>query len=62
MVEYTDTARTQLRKLDRQAAGCIVDYMGKRCAIDALADRYVSWEGSGPESQTETQRMSHPTH
>ena len=43
--EYTDTASTQLRKLDRQAARCIVDYMGKRCAIDALADLWVSGGG-----------------
>ena len=31
-IEYTDTARTQLRKLDREAARRIVDYMDKRVA------------------------------
>ena len=31
-VEYTDTARTQLRKLDRQTARRIFDYMDKRVA------------------------------
>ena len=32
-IDYTDTARTQLRKLDRQAARRIVDYMDKRVAL-----------------------------
>ena len=31
-IEYTDTARTQLRKLDRKTARRIVDYMDKRVA------------------------------
>ena len=31
-IEYTDSARSQLRKLDRQAARRIVDYMDKRVA------------------------------
>ena len=32
-IEYTDTARTQLRRLDRQAARRIVDYMDQRVAV-----------------------------
>lgn len=32
-IEYTDSARGQLRKLDRQAARRIVDYMDKRVAL-----------------------------
>ena len=32
-IEYTDTARTQLRKLDREAARRIVDYMDKLVAL-----------------------------
>lgn len=31
-IDYTDSARTQLRKLDRQAARRIVDYMDERVA------------------------------
>ena len=31
-IEYTDTARTQLRKLDRQTSQRIVDYMDKHIA------------------------------
>ena len=31
-IEYTDTARTQLRKLDRKMARRIVDYMDERVA------------------------------
>ena len=31
-IEYTDTARTQLRKLDRKTARRIVDYMDERVA------------------------------
>ena len=31
-IEYTDTARTQLRNLDRKTARRIVDYMGERVA------------------------------
>ena len=31
--EYTDTARTQLRRLDRQAARRIVDYMDQRVSV-----------------------------
>lgn len=31
-IEYTDTAREQLRKLDRQAARRILDHMDKRIA------------------------------
>ncbi len=31
-VEYTDSARAQLRKLDRQVARRIVDYMDERVA------------------------------
>lgn len=31
-IEYTDVARTQLRKLDKAAARRIVDYMDKRIA------------------------------
>ncbi|MXY17561.1 MAG: type II toxin-antitoxin system RelE/ParE family toxin [Acidobacteria bacterium] len=29
-IEYTDTARTQLRKLDRQTARRVLDYMDQR--------------------------------
>lgn len=29
-IEYTDTARTQLRKLDRQTARRVLDYMDER--------------------------------
>ena len=32
-VEYTDTARTQLRKLDRQTARRVIDYMDERVAV-----------------------------
>ena len=32
-IEYTDLARSQLRKLDTQAARRIVDYMDKRVAL-----------------------------
>ena len=32
-IEYTDTARTQLRRLDRQAARRIVDYMDQRVSV-----------------------------
>ena len=32
MIEYTDTAKTQLRKLDRKTARRIVDYMDERVA------------------------------
>ncbi len=32
-IEYSDSARSQLRKLDRQAARRIVDYMDKRVAL-----------------------------
>ena len=32
-VEYTATARTQLRKLDKQMARRIVDYMNERVAV-----------------------------
>lgn len=35
-IEYTDTARDQLRKLDRQAARRILDHMDERIA--GLAD------------------------
>lgn len=31
-IEYTDTARTQLRKLDKQTARRILDYMDERVA------------------------------
>ena len=31
-IEYTDTAKTQLRKLDRKTARRIVDYMDERVA------------------------------
>ena len=31
-IEYTDTARTQLRKLDRQTAKRVIDYMDERVA------------------------------
>ena len=31
-IEYTDTARSQLRRLDRQTAQRILDYMEKRVA------------------------------
>ena len=31
--EYTDTARTQLRRLDRQTAQRIVDYMDQRVSV-----------------------------
>lgn len=31
-IEYTETARTQLRKLDRPAARRILDYMSERVA------------------------------
>ena len=31
-IEYTDVARTQLRKLDKAAARCILDYMDQRIA------------------------------
>ena len=33
-VEYTDTARTQLRKLDRSTARRILDYMDHRVATE----------------------------
>ena len=32
-IEYPDTARTQLRRLDRQAARRIVDYMDQRVSV-----------------------------
>ncbi len=32
-IEYTDTARTQLRKLDRDAARRIINYMDERVAV-----------------------------
>ena len=32
-IEYPDTARTQLRRLDRQAARHIVDYMDQRVSV-----------------------------
>lgn len=32
-IEYTDTARTQLRKLDRSTARRILDYMDHRVAV-----------------------------
>ncbi|MDE0166691.1 MAG: type II toxin-antitoxin system RelE/ParE family toxin [Bryobacterales bacterium] len=32
-IEYTATARTQLRKLDKQIARRIVDYMNERVAV-----------------------------
>ncbi|MXZ90301.1 MAG: type II toxin-antitoxin system RelE/ParE family toxin [Chloroflexi bacterium] len=31
-IEYSDTARSQLRRLDRQMARRVVDYMGERVA------------------------------
>jgi len=31
-IDYTETARKQLRKLDRQTALCIVDFMDERIA------------------------------
>ena len=31
-IEYTDTARTQLRKLDRHMARRVIDYMDERVA------------------------------
>jgi mRNA interferase RelE/StbE len=31
-IEYTDTARRQLRKIDKQAARRVLDYMEKRVA------------------------------
>ena len=31
-VEYTEAARKQLRKLDKQAARCIIDFMSERVA------------------------------
>lgn len=34
-VDYTDTARTQLRKLDKQTARRVVDYMDERVAAAA---------------------------
>lgn len=33
-IEYTDTARTQLRKLDRSTARRIMDYMDDRVATE----------------------------
>ena len=33
-IEYTDTARTQLRKLDRSTARRILDYMDHRVATE----------------------------
>ena len=32
-IEYTDTARTQLRKLDRDTARRIINYMDERVAV-----------------------------
>ncbi len=32
-VEYTETARTQLRKLDRHMARRVIDYMEERVAV-----------------------------
>ncbi len=32
-IEYTESAKTQLRKLDRQAARRILDYMDERVAV-----------------------------
>lgn len=32
-IEYTETARSQLRKLDRQSARRILDYMDTRIAV-----------------------------
>ena len=46
-IEYSATAKTQLRKLDRQAARRIVDYMDSRVA--ALDDPRVLGSGlTGP--------------
>ncbi len=32
-IKYTDTAKTQLRKIDKQAARRIIDFMDERIAI-----------------------------
>ena len=45
-IEYTDTARTQLRKLDRSTAGRILDYMDHRVA--AADPRRVGQPLTGP--------------
>ena len=46
-IEYTDTARTQLRKLDRDTARRIINYMDERVA--ALDDpRSVGQALTGP--------------
>ena len=46
-IEYTDTARTQLRRLDRQTAQRIVDYMDQR--VSALENpRALGQALSGP--------------
>jgi mRNA interferase RelE/StbE len=42
-IDYTDTARNQLRKLDRQIALRILDYMDERIA--ALDDPRASGKG-----------------
>ena len=46
-IEYTDTARTQLRRLDRETARRIVDYMDQR--VSALENpRALGQALSGP--------------
>ena len=46
-IEYTDTARTQLRKLDRDTARRIINYMDDRVAV-LDAPRSVGQALTGP--------------
>ena len=46
-IEYTDTARTQLRKLDRDTARRIINYMDERVAV-LDAPRSVGQALTGP--------------
>ena len=46
-IEYTDTARTQLRRLDRDTARRIINYMDERVAV-LDAPRSVGQALTGP--------------
>ena len=42
-IDYTDTAMGQLRKVDKQTARRIVDYMDERIAVPEDPAKLLSW-------------------